>query len=78
MLNKSEIKVLKKIAECQLITKIELKTYMQNNGGEISDSTIDTITRNLIEKNLITKINPVGSTCFIITKKGSQVLKEMD
>jgi predicted transcriptional regulator len=77
-MNPNELKIMKKIAEHELITKIELKKFLMTSGGTASDASIDSVTRNLIQKNLITTVNMVGSTCYIITKRGAQVLKEID
>ena len=80
MLTPAEEKILKKIAEQSLITKIELKDFLRNNGGSGKDSTslLDTVSRSLMEKNLISMINPVGSTCFVITQRGSKMLKDLE
>lgn len=75
MMNPGELKIIKKIAEHELITKIELKKFMQSCG---SDSSLDSITKSLVQKDLITTVNMVGSTCYIITKKGSQIVKDID
>lgn len=75
MLNPNELKIMRKIAEQELITKIELKKFLQANG---SDAGLDSITKNLLQKNYITTVNMVGSTCYIITKNGSQLIKELD
>jgi hypothetical protein len=75
MMNPGELKIMKKIAEQELITKIELKKFLQAGG---SDAGLDSITKSLLQKNYITTVNMVGSTCYIITKNGAQVIKEMD
>lgn len=76
MMNPNELKIMKKIAEHELITKIELKKFLQASGG--SDDALDSITKSLLQKNYITTVNMVGSTCYIITKNGAQLMKEMD
>ncbi|MCX6815337.1 MAG: hypothetical protein NT120_00615 [Candidatus Aenigmarchaeota archaeon] len=78
MFNKLEKEILKKIAESQLVSKPELKKHLDSNGLANSFSAIDTITRRLVEKKFITTITPVGSTCYIITQKGVQELKDME
>jgi len=78
MLSNIEAMALKKIAESKLITKIELKAFINSNGGKVSSESLDTITKNLIQKNYITSICPVGSTCFVITQKGTKMLGELD
>ena len=74
MLSSIEKKILKKVAESQLITRPELKKFLQANGG--GENAIDTVTRNLVDKNLLAAINPIGSTCYVITQKGSRMLDE--
>ena len=80
MLSPIEKDILKKIAESHLITKPELKIYMETNGTSAKDtsSALDGITRRLMEQRLISAINPVGSTCYIITQRGTQFLKELE
>lgn len=78
-LTPAEEKLLKKIGESQLITKGELHEYMrENNGANISDISkiLDSATRSLMEKELVSAINPIGSTCYIITKMGAKFLRE--
>ena len=79
-LNQSERNVLKKIAESHLLTKIELKKYLESNGSSGKDLTpvADAITRRLMEQKLVTAISPVGSTCYIITQRGTQMLRELE
>ncbi len=79
MLSPAEERILKKIGENNLITKIELKDFLRNNGGAGKDITaiLETACRGLTDKNLISTINPVGSTCFVITQRGSKLLKDI-
>jgi len=80
-LSKLEMKILKKISESQLITKTELRNFMKNNGAEGSKDighVVDSATKGLIDKKLLTAISPVGSTCYIITQKGSRLLQEIE
>ncbi len=79
-LSQSERNVLKKIAENHLLTKIELKKFLETNGSSGNDltSVADSITRRLMEQKLVTAISPVGSTCYIITQRGTQMLKELE
>jgi hypothetical protein len=80
MLNQVEKSILKKIAEEQLISKPELRKFLETNGNAEKDLSVvvDTITRRLMEQRLISAISPVGSTCYIITQRGSQFLKDME
>jgi predicted transcriptional regulator len=80
MLNQIERNILKKIAETQLISKPELRRFLETNGNSGNDMTavVDTITRRLVEQNFISSINPVGSTCYLITQRGTQFLRDME
>ncbi|MBI2075644.1 MAG: hypothetical protein HYT72_00160 [Candidatus Aenigmarchaeota archaeon] len=79
MLTPAEAKVLKKISEMNLITKHELKKFLNDNGsGRDINAILESATKGLMEKNLVSTINPVGSTCFVITKKGSRMLQDME
>lgn len=75
MLTSIEKKILKKVAEHQLITRPELKRYLQANGG--GENAVDSVTKNLVQKNLMAEINPIGSTCYVITQKGSRMLDDL-
>lgn len=80
MLNNTEKNILRKIAESQLISKPELRKFLETNGsgGRDMSSVVDTITRRLAEQKYISSLSPVGSTCYIITQKGTQFLKELE
>lgn len=75
MLSAIEKKILKKVSENQLITRPELKKFLQTNGG--GENAVDTVTRNLVQKNFLVEINPIGSTCYVITQKGSRMLDDI-
>jgi predicted transcriptional regulator len=75
MLSPVERKVLKRIAEMQLVSRNDLKRYMQSNGG--GENAVDTVTQNLVKKSLLTEVRPIGSTCYVITQKGNQMLEEL-
>ncbi|MBS3054139.1 MAG: hypothetical protein J4431_01230 [Candidatus Aenigmarchaeota archaeon] len=80
-LTPAEEKLLKKIGDAQLITKAELKEFIVSNNGVTprdASSLLDTATRSLMEKDLVSVINPIGSTCYIITKDGSRLLRDND
>ena len=76
-LTSTEEKVLKKIAEMNLVTRQELKKFLKDNGSSENGNTVDVITRSLIDKKLVTAINPIGSTCYIITQNGNRLLQGM-
>ena len=77
MLNPLEKKILKRIAEAQLITRGELQKHLENNGSGSSAAAIDNATENMARMSLISTVRPIGSTCFVITKKGAQMLQEI-
>ncbi len=76
MLTTIEKKILKKVAEDQLISRPELKKFLHSNGG--GENAIDTVARNLVEKNLLAEIHPIGSTCYVITQKGTRMLDDIN
>ena len=75
MLTSIEKKILKKVADSQLISRPELKKFLQTNGG--GENAMDTVTKNLVGRNLLAEINPIGSTCYVITQKGTRTLDEI-
>jgi hypothetical protein len=75
MLSPAEKKVLKKVAEAQLISRQDLKRFMQSNGG--GQDAVDTVTGNLVKRNLLSEVRPIGSACYVVTQKGSQILDEL-
>lgn len=75
MLPPSEEKILKRVAKTGLATKTELKNLFENN-PENSGNIIDVAAGNLLERGFITRMNPIGSTCFILTQKGKKYLEE--
>ena len=82
MLTPVEEKILKKLSEVHIITKSELKQYLKSNGFENVEyenlrSIIDSVTKNLIDKKLIMKINPIGTTSFVITKDGNVLAQNL-
>jgi len=78
-ISKLEMKILKKVAESQLITKAELRNFLKD-GPDARDlgQVVDSATKGLIDKRLLTAISPVGSTCYIITQQGTRLLNEMN
>jgi hypothetical protein len=81
-LSKLEQKILKKVSDSQLITKSELKNFLQNDGLSGRESKdvsqiVDSTAKGLIDKKLLTAISPVGSTCYIITQRGARLLSDM-
>ena len=80
MLNPTEKNILRKIAEMQLISKQELARHLESNGSAGRDiaAVVQNVTKRLMEHRLISTIAPVGSTCYIITQKGAQYLKEQE
>ena len=77
MLNSLEMKILKTIAENQLVTKPELVRLINGNAsGNVS--AVETAAKGLVQKKLLTTITPLGSTCFIITQEGIRLLRDSD
>jgi hypothetical protein len=81
-LSKIEFKILRKVADSQLISKTELSKHLQNDGFSGKESRdisqmVDSATKNMVDKKLLTTINPVGSTCYIITQRGARLLQDM-
>lgn len=74
-MNTTELKLLKKIAASHLVTKEELKKFLRDNGQDIP---VHHAVRALVSKQFINEIHPIGSTCFVITQKGTRALKEME
>lgn len=78
-LSPAEEKVLKKIAELNVITKNELRTFLSENGtSKNADAVLNTAIKNLEQKKLIGMISPVGSTCYVITQHGTRYLRDME
>ncbi len=69
------MKLLKKIAASHLVTKEELKKFLRDNGH---DASVNTAMKNLISKQYVNEIHPIGSTCFVITQKGNRAIKELE
>lgn len=79
MLNQTEKNILRKIAEMQLISKQELTRFLEPSAsGRDTVVVVQNVAKRLMEHKLISTITPVGSTCYIITQKGSQYLKEQE
>jgi arginine repressor len=73
MLTDAEEKILRTVARSQVISKTELKKLLQKKDMDI---VVDSITKRLIDRRLISVISPVGETCFVITRKGSKFVEE--
>lgn len=74
MLNSLEIKILRMIAESQLLTKPELLRKLNGSGTSV----VESATKNLMQKNFLASISPIGSTCYIVTQKGTRYLQDTD
>ncbi len=75
-LSKTELMILKIVKDRSLITKTELISELRNNGSEDAKSLVEAATSALIEKGHLTCLNPIGSTCFVITKTGQEILRK--
>ncbi|HLD83482.1 MAG TPA: hypothetical protein VI979_01350 [archaeon] len=80
-LTPAEERLLKKIGEAQLITRAELREFVATNhgvGSRDASGLLDIAAKSLMEKDLVSIINPIGSTCYIITKVGSKLLRDSE
>lgn len=77
MLSPLEEKILKKVAEAQLLTKFELKGFLKENGLKGTSQAIDVAVRSLNERDLLAVISPIGSTCYVVTKRGNKLLQDI-
>jgi len=73
-LSEGEKKILNIIAKRNLITKTELIHEMENNGDKNARGVVESVTLSLLEKGHLMCLNPIGSTCFVITKSGQQII----
>ncbi|RLI97512.1 MAG: hypothetical protein DRO96_00400 [Candidatus Aenigmatarchaeota archaeon] len=71
-----ETKILKKLFKSKLITKQELIDFLQGDGVRASKSEINSAIRNLLNMGYINQINPVGSSCLVITQEGSKAIQK--
>lgn len=72
-----ERELLEKVNQNQLITRIELFKFLKNekkvgNPKGVLESAI----KSLYASGFINIINPIGSTCLVITQDGSKLLDE--
>ncbi len=71
-----EKKMLEKLAQAQLMSKSDLKSFFRENGSS-STTIFETTLKNLASKAYISPIMPLGSTSFVITQKGLKVLESL-
>jgi hypothetical protein len=72
-----EEKVLKKIAEQHIITKLELKNFLMSNGFSDTEAAdikniANSVTQSLVNRKYIRCINPIGSASFVVTNEGNK------
>lgn len=81
-LSPAEKKVLEIVAERQLVKKSEIVKLLKENGfkdaNESLKGIVDATTKNLVKKDYVTPVNPIGGTCFAITKDGSIMVKDLE
>ncbi len=70
MLSEKEKITLEAIGKRSLITERDLKKTV----GEGAEHAI----RRLVEKNFISQVRPIGTTCYVITAKGTKALRDME
>jgi len=76
MLTDVENKILEKLSKVSLANRKEIEKFLINECG-IQDNVsniFESATKSLKEKGLISAINPVGSTCFVITRRGTKIV----
>lgn len=71
-----EKKILKKMSESLVMRKSELIEFL-NGEEKVSESVVNSITRLLVQKGLITKVYATEST-FAITQKGIKEVNRSD
>ncbi len=72
MLSPKEKKLLEKIAERQVVTKVELRNMLKE-----PKSSLDVSLKSLLEKKFITTLS-FRSDCYVITKTGLKALDEFE
>lgn len=75
MLNPMEMKILRTVSENQLVTKPELIRMINGSSGG-SVTSVESAAKGLVQKNLLAAINPIGSTCYVITQRGVKLLHD--
>ncbi len=75
-LSKKEMSILGIVNQRNLVTKMELVKELRNNGSEDAKSVVEATTNALVKKGHLSCLNPIGSTCFVITKSGSKILEK--
>lgn len=70
MINNQEIVILELLSRKLLAKSEEIKSEAGGNG--VSDAL-----QRLVAMDYVKSVEPIGEKCFVITQKGSKILKEM-
>lgn len=73
MLSPVEQKILKKIAEFQIISQTELCRKME---PENLHNLVDGVVKSLLQMDYITTVSPIGKKCLAITRSGMKAANE--
>jgi predicted transcriptional regulator len=67
--NGIEREVLEEINKRMVVNKEELIRFLENK-VENPPAVVNSVTKALFDKGLITYVNPIGQSCYAITQKG--------
>ena len=73
-LTEVEATLLKRISQFHLITKGELIEFLKSENVSNPHNILDSTIQSLRGKGYVNTINPIGSTCVVITQEGIRVL----
>lgn len=67
--NGIEKDVLEELTKRLVMNKQEIMKFVEEKIGS-SDSVLDSLLRSLLEKEYVTNITPMGTSCYAVTTKG--------
>jgi hypothetical protein len=73
MMSEEEVKVLELLSN-RLVAKL---SEIRSGIGEGGADGIKTTVHKLVSMDFVKMIEPIGDKCYVITKKGSRILKEL-
>lgn len=70
-----EKEILSRISKNQLMTKVEVMKFLRSE-KKVSNpkGVLDSSITNLLNNGFVDVVNPIGSTCIVITQEGSRYL----
>jgi hypothetical protein len=71
MLTENEVRILELLSRRLLAKSNEIRSEFEGPDG------IDTALQKLISINCVKVVEPIGEKCFVITQKGTKLLREM-